>query len=140
MNQQSLLRMIGKELIEPKRKRLSLRPNALKRIGDNLWSCQEDGISIFNSNLKLLRTFNHLGAMDVASLANGNIVIAGYRYLKEISPTGKLLKPFLINDNFVDSIFFVFKIIQMFIDGKYHITKYDILINYALTYLHLYQF
>ena len=81
--------IVNQELVETKKVILSHKANSLKLIGKELWSCQEDGISVYNKNLKHVRKMLHLGTMDVAALSNDELVIAGLRFLKVISKTGK---------------------------------------------------
>ena len=62
----------------------------LKIFGDELWSCQADGITVYDITLKQLRHMELDFTNDAALLSHGNIVIAGHNFFKEITKTGTL--------------------------------------------------
>ena len=59
---------------------LSERPSALKVIDNELWSCQWDGIAVYDDDLKLLRTMrghDDPAVEGVAFLSDDRVVVAG---------------------------------------------------------------
>ena len=61
--------------------KLSDNQNSLKLIDGELWSCQDDGIAVYDENLKRVRTIEGAGnkkwVNSVVLLSDDTVVVAG---------------------------------------------------------------
>ena len=100
--------MLHNELTRNNKVQLSKWPRSLKLIDNELWSCQWDGISVYDKALKLLRTMRGNGAVpcvhSVALLADGTVAVAGAWRLYQSSKQGRLIHTFYAIDCFVNKI------------------------------------
>ena len=67
---------------------MSAFPWSLKLVGDELWSCQEDGISVYGPDFLLVRSIHLRWTRSAALLPDGNVVIAGLSGLQKVSKAG----------------------------------------------------
>ena len=79
--------VIGRKLKQVKTIKASYFLWSLKLIGGEIWCCQDDGVSVFDTTLTPVRRMNTGDAYDVALLPGGNVVIAGGS-LCEMSKSG----------------------------------------------------
>ena len=79
--------IVGRKLKQVKTIKASYFPWSLKLIDGEIWCCQDDGVSIFDTTLTPVGRLNSGYTYNVAPLPGGNIVIAGGS-LCEMSKSG----------------------------------------------------
>ena len=79
--------IVGRKLKQVKTIKASNLPLSLKLIDGEIWCCQEDGVSVFDTKLTPVRRMNTGYTHDVALLPGGNIVIV-VGSLREMSKSG----------------------------------------------------
>ena len=84
------LDMIGRKLNQVKHIKISDHPWSLKFIDGEIWSCQGDGVSVYDTALNPVRQLTTGHGFDVALLPGGNVVIA-WSVLCEMSKSGKTI-------------------------------------------------
>ena len=73
--------MLRKEMKSIKRVDLSAKPVLLRVMGSELWSCQGEGITVYDSQLKILRTMkghgDHPVVRSIAEISDDAVAVAG---------------------------------------------------------------
>ena len=74
---------------------LSELPWSLKMIGDELWSCQQNSITVFDEELNMLRTFkahrDNRRVYSVGLLPDSTFAVAGGGHLYQSSKSGMFI-------------------------------------------------
>ena len=71
------LEMVGRKFKKAKSIRASANPWFIKLIDGELWICQRDGLSVYDTALALVRGIDTSQVFDFALLPRGNVVITG---------------------------------------------------------------
>ena len=79
--------IVGRKLKQVKTIKPSHDPWSLKLIDGEIWSCQSDGVSVFDTTLTPVKHLNIDCTYDVALLSAGNVVFAAWS-LRELSKSG----------------------------------------------------
>ena len=79
--------IVGRKLKQVKTMKATDFPWSLKLIDGEIWCCQRDGVSVYDTTLAPVRHMDAGGAYDVALLPGGKVVIAGDN-LREMSKSG----------------------------------------------------
>ena len=83
------MNLFDQELKQVETVTTSDRQWAIKSIGNEIWCCQRDGISVYDNTLHYLRHMKLGSILDASLLSQRHIVIAGVDGLRIVSKSGK---------------------------------------------------